>query len=233
MLRLACMRVKINQGKQFRPGLRYSFYEGPTQVCLHHTGGRRGHEQVYGTLLKRLLSIHFVVDMDGSVWQHAPLDEGVRAAGGANFSAIQIEVVSQGWTQRMSRRLGKPVLASGYWKHHTAEVHGKVRETWISWSDAQRASVAMLVEDLCDELGIPKKVPRDAEGNIVSTVFPDAWAVGVRRPPDAVKHKVIRKGALCVNPDGFRGVIGHFHLSYKKLDPSPYEFGLVAKAIGA
>lgn len=63
-------------------------------VVLHWTGGRRGAAGVFETLRERGLSVHFVVEADGTVWQFADCDRRCSHAGAANGWSIGVEIVN-------------------------------------------------------------------------------------------------------------------------------------------
>jgi len=76
-------------------GLRRSKGAVVDRVVLHHTGDRSA-EQTYGTLVDRGLSVHYIIDKDGTIYYL--LDESLRAAHafGFNDRSIGIEIVNLG-----------------------------------------------------------------------------------------------------------------------------------------
>ncbi len=82
--------------------------EDPQAIILHATGGPtyesvrntfegdtlRGRPELEGTANAVNVSAHFVIDRDGTIHQHAPLDFMCRGAIGYNWTALHIEVVS-------------------------------------------------------------------------------------------------------------------------------------------
>lgn len=172
-------------------------------IVLHHTGGLRPPEGVYWTLRARIgdtpktqdgLSVHFVVGVDGKTFQFAATDLVCLHASAANPYSVGIEFVSAGIA-------GTPM--------HASELeHGVVRQRYVDhihkrdialldFRPLQYGAMFQLVEHLCDELGIPRRVPVDADGQLL------------RRRMSA---RELAK---------FAGVMGHYHCHgpAPKVDP--------------
>lgn len=65
------------------------------RIILHHTGGST-FESAYNTLIKRGLSVHYVVDRDGTVHSLVDEDRTTYHARGWNARSIGIEIVNTG-----------------------------------------------------------------------------------------------------------------------------------------
>lgn len=154
-------------------------------VVVHHTAGKGSHHQVYSTLVKRGLSVHFCVNGDGEIWQYADASLRCSHAGAANSWSVGIEVVNP------AREI--PVRGDYPRQVVVEEIHGvDVRHT--TFTAEQVKSVLALTEALCRAYGLPHEVPM-ANGDVVATALPrdrlEAW----------------------------RGVLGHLHVTTRKLDP--------------
>lgn len=156
-----------------------------TAVVVHHTGGRGSHHQVYSTLVKRGLSVHFCVNGDGEIWQYADASARCAHAGTANGFTCGIEVVNPARETPMRGDFPRQVVVE--------EIHGvDVRHT--TFTSEQVKSVLALTEALCRAYGLPHEVPM-ANGDVVATALP--------------KERL----------EAFRGVIGHLHVTTRKVDP--------------
>ncbi len=145
-------------------------------VVLHWTGGEGGGAQVFRVLKERGLSVHFLIDRQGVVWQYA--DAALRCAhvGPGNARTIGIEMTNAA--------NGKSTVYPPY----VETIHGK-RFRCTPFSPEQTATAKVLVKALCDAYGLPFATPS------ISTVL---------------EPKVLRE---------YRGVLGHFHFTRRKVDP--------------
>mgnify|MGYP007071586013 CR=1 FL=1 len=170
-------------------------------VVLHWTGGAGGAEQVYRTLRSRIgpktrdgLSIHYVVEPDGTEVQMASLDLVCLHAGMMNDVSVGIEIVSPG----MAR-------GAAYERERKAGIKRDVYEDrlrgWrrplemLDFTAEQTTAVTLLVEQLCTKLSIPKRVPTDETGALLRRTM----------TPEEMR--------------AFSGVLGHYHCSTVKTDP--------------
>ena len=148
-------------------------------VGLHWTGGEGGGAQVHRVLKLRGLSVHFLVDQEGVIWQYA--DAGVRCShiGSANSTTVGIEI--------SNRANGKDHVRYPR-ERYQERVHGH-KFFCSSFYPAQVAATKELTEMLCKAYGLPFVTP----------------AVDTCLDPRSLKL--------------FRGVLGHFHVTRRKVDP--------------
>jgi N-acetyl-anhydromuramyl-L-alanine amidase AmpD len=174
-----------------------------TQPCrgivLHWTGGAGGPAQVYRTLRSRVgprtpdgLSIHYVVSAHGEVVQMAPHDLVCLHAGVANEWTVGVEIVSPGLPTRAWDRERRGGVERAI---YTDRVRGRRAVRMLDFTAAQDAAVTLLVESLCDALGIRRAVPLGADGSLL--------------------RRQMTAGEL----GAFSGVLGHYHCHPSKLDP--------------
>ncbi|MBS0632125.1 MAG: N-acetylmuramoyl-L-alanine amidase [Verrucomicrobia bacterium] len=173
----------------------------------------------FAILQKRRLSVHFLIDVDGTIYQTLDLVDAAQHATIANSRSVGVELAGIGaqppgqhkvfdqWYQRdaTGRTLlrlpahapltytGGPIrpdLVRG-------EVQGKTLEQY-DFTPEQYAALAKLTAALCRALPlIACDYPRDAAGRLM-----------VEKIPDAAYEK-------------FHGVLGHYHIQENKIDPGP------------
>lgn len=138
------------------------------------------------------LSVHVGIAADG-IWERWAPDELVCLhAGVANAWSLGIEVCSpgystgRGWALERERGIVR--------REYEDRVRGR-RVRMLDYTTAQLEAVALIVERWCMRWGIPRAVPREADGSLM------------RRPMTATELAV------------FRGVMGHYHCHESKNDP--------------
>jgi len=173
----------------------------------------------------RGLSVHFMLDIDGTIYQTCDLKERTYHATSSNDRSIGIEIANMGayaegekepfaqWyaTDENGRiritipeNLGDGGVRTKNFVGRPAtpgivvgEVQGKVRRQY-DLTPEQYASLAKLTASLC--MIFPKMTcdyPRDEEGRVVTSKLPD----------DRLRT--------------FTGILGHYHIQSDKSDPGP------------
>ena len=167
----------------------------------------------------RGLSVHFLLDVDGTLYQTLDLEWRARHAGSANTRSVGIEIAHMGAYGPDDTTLER--------YYHTAADGGLELRLPAAWSppsggpfrparrgsfrgtingsdlvqpdytEAQYVTLVALVKGLNRALGIPLRAPRGPDGDVV---------------PD-----VLSSADLAV----FSGVIGHNHVTRRKVDPGP------------
>ena len=174
---------------------------------------------------ERGLSVHFLLDIDGTIYQTLDLKERAWHATSANTRAIGIEIAQVGavplsQTNRLGPwyRLGPggtPRLTIPDWIEtngirtprfvgHPARdqpIIGTIQNETLMQYDftpQQYAALAKLTATLCRVFPLIQcDYPRNPQGQLISQKLPDA---------ELAK---------------FRGVLGHFHIQTEKVDPGP------------
>jgi len=177
-----------------------------TAVVLHHTSGSNLAPGVHHALKTRRdprtgkllnLSVHFVVEPNGTVYQFCDASmrcahagsaddtnqDGVRVSG--NSTTIGIEIVNPALRSAPPRGLPRPMI--------TETIHGE-KATVTGFTPAQVTSTIALVRSLCRAYGLPFAFPMDGAA-VLATTMPE------------LEFKA------------FRGVLGHLHLTSRKRDP--------------
>ncbi len=170
-------------------------------ILCHMTGAENPPAAVYNNMSRHAvygkrqpLSVHFVVDQKGVIYQMADAEmRGAHAIGkggerSANGWSIGIEFIGRGadW---------KKVPARGFHRPRATEVLHGVETTYEELFPAQIHAGVRLCEALCRLYNLPLRVPEDAHGGVFLRELGD----------DAY--------------DTFRGVLGHLHVEPGKVDP--------------
>jgi len=185
---------------------------GTSRTCfdvLHHQRG---------------LSVHFLLDLDGTLYQTLDLRETAWHSTKANDRSIGIEIAQIGarppeeaallreWYPQdelgpyveLPARLGDGGLRTQPFRGRPARsqlLEGRINGTRLLQYDFTREqyeSLARLTDTLCRVLPlIEARVPRDAGGGVPTGCLPDA------------------------EYEAFSGILGHYHVQANKLDPGP------------
>ncbi|MBI5771937.1 MAG: N-acetylmuramoyl-L-alanine amidase [Verrucomicrobia bacterium] len=173
----------------------------------------------------RGLSVHFMLDIDGTIYQTLDLKERAFHATTSNDRSIGIEIANMGayppgahkaldeWYQRdasgriaikVPERLGDPMIFTPNFTGRPTRsdlVPGNVQGTQLLQYDLtpeQYAALTKLTAALCKVFPkITPDYPRDAAGKLVTKKLPD----------DELKK--------------YGGVLGHYHVQTNKTDPGP------------
>jgi len=173
----------------------------------------------------RNLSVHFMVDLDGTIYQTLDVKERARHASGVNDRSVGVEIANIGayptsaatildeWYQRdtngqtrvilparfgdgglrITNFIARPARANAI----TNSIQGEILVQY-DFTPEQYNAIAHLVASLCAVLPeIRCEPPRDAEGNV---------------PAEKLTDEKL---------ESFQGVLGHYHLTTRKLDPGP------------
>jgi N-acetyl-anhydromuramyl-L-alanine amidase AmpD len=123
----------------------------PPWIVGHWTGGERGAKPIYDVLQARKLSIHFTVDLAGTVVQHAPLDRRCSHAGSVGNRGLGVEIANMGFP-RADGTSPRPF--------DVRVINGaKVRA--VRYTDAELAAWVALCEWCAQAFGWPRQVPRE------------------------------------------------------------------------
>lgn len=185
---------------------------GTSQNCFRILHERRG------------LSVHFMLDIDGTIYQTLDLKERAWHATKANDRSIGIEIASIGaypvkdaatldrWyaPEEFRRRITLPAAwGDGGVKTpnfvgrpaRRQAVVGQVQGQWLKMYDLtneQYEALIRLTATLCE-------------------VFPEIACDYPRRTDGSLETMVLDDAAF----DAYKGVLGHFHVQANKVDPGP------------
>ena len=182
----------------------------------------------------RGLSCHFLIDLDGTVYQTLDVKERAWHAAQANDRSVGIEISNVGafadltelaaWYKPDSDGVrivvpdelrGRLAADAVFRPRHDELVHGRVQEHELlqyDFTEAQYRSLEKLLVTLCRVLPrIRGRVPRDSNGEVLSRAFDS----------DEELH-------------AFEGLIGHSHVTKRKVDPGPaFDWDRVVNALRA
>lgn len=186
---------------------------------------------------QRQLSVHFLLDLDGTIYQTLDLREQAWHARAANARSIGIEIAQIGavppeeratlarwyeWTEAGTRLTLPAALGDGGLRTRAFEARPARREllrgpihgapyVQYDFTPEQYESLAALAATLARVFPrLELEAPRDREGRVRSDALSDAEEAA------------------------FRGVVGHYHLQTDKRDPGPaFDWeGFLARARG-
>ncbi len=167
----------------------------------------------------RGLSVHFLLDVDGTLYQTLDLAHRARHAGSSNSRSIGIEIAhfgaypkgsktlkqrwqltSDGLEINLPENLGPP--PGGPFFAASAEMHeGRINGSQLlqpDFTEAQYVTLSHLTDALIKIFPkIKRQVPRLANGDVDPNVL----------SADSLAN--------------FQGVLGHWHVTKKKIDPGP------------
>lgn len=135
-------------------------------IVLHHDVCLSS-KDCFRVLNKRGLSINFMVDCDGTVYQSVDCADSAQQAGSVNSWSVGIEVCNplevkyNTYYTTVKKLPPRPIIKS-------QKIHGKVYKNFLGYYPEQIQALEVLVKSLCEGLDIPKQTPDS------STVFPGA-----------------------------------------------------------
>jgi len=173
----------------------------------------------------RDLSVHFMLDLDGTIYQTLDLKERAWHATTSNSRSVGIEIANMGayvseeanplkkWYAKtedgkvritIPANLGDGGIRTKNFVGHPARpelVHGNIQgEDLIQYdfTPEQYKALAKLTATLCRIFPkIKCDYPKDSHGNLIRAKLPDS------------------------DLDAYQGVLGHFHVQTNKTDPGP------------
>lgn len=174
-----------------------------TQVVLHYDAAGTSRKCFEILHEVRGLSCHFLLDLDGIIYQTLDVMERAWHAGIANARSVGIEIANIGAypaertlaTRHRRTYPDRPVPPAH------SPVRGNVQGADLvqyPFTDEQYDALGKLVAALCRVLDIPAAAPRDPDGGIRSAVLESEQAIR-----------------------DFEGILGHFHVYAEKVDPGP------------
>lgn len=167
-------------------------------VVWHWTGGKTS-EGCVRALKSRGLSVHYTIDHDGTIREHAdPLLVVTQHVGQVKFrsGALSINAVSVGI--EIAHKGLAPSFDGDAWRReeYVSSVHGK-SVLLLRFAEPQVDAARWLARHLSERLSLPLEVPRDGERQLRTDVLDEATM------------------------RGFCGHAGHYHFAVGKTDPGP------------
>lgn len=151
-------------------------------------------ERCHKILKKRGLSVHFMIDNDGTIIQTMDTQDVAWHAGNRNVNekSIGVEISNAYYTKfqgtyEMNGFGPRPICED-------VEVHGRRLEPFLGFYPVQLEALKALIKSLNKAHNIPFDVPLDQQGNLATTT----------------NRRVVQ--------GKFRGVVNHLHRDKKKID---------------
>lgn len=194
------------------------------QFVIHYDVAGTTRQCFYILHDRRFLSVHFMLDLDGTIYQTLDAQERARHASAANNRSVGIEIANVGayptndttlaqWYEHdtngqpfvtLPARFGDGGLLTTNFIAHPARmeaitnsIHGRLLVQY-DFTPQQYAALAHLTAALCRALPLIKcDAPRDANGKVLQAKVPDAEL------------------------ENYQGLVGHYHLTTSKTDPGP------------
>ena len=135
-----------------------------------HWDGCTSASQCFHVLLERGLSVHLMLDGDGTVYQALDLaDARAWHAGDVNERSIGVEIQNPVRPHRNKWQSPPRELVVG------PGVHGGPSHEHLDFYDIQMRRVVELAEVLCERFGIPRDVPLGPGGDVLRTLAPSGF----------------------------------------------------------
>ena len=193
----------LRQRKGFKPLLNKrepSFFVCHWDVCLSS-------ESCYKVLQQRGLSVHFLIDNDGTIYQTMDMNDVAYHAGSRkwNDASIGVEISNAYYLQHqdwyVKQGLGKrPIIRD-------AVVHGQKLDPFLGFYPQQIQALRALMRAVNKATGIPLQAPLDRSKRTNTTV-----------------SKKCAEGR-------FEGFISHYHLTNNKIDCAGLDLDKILKEI--
>jgi len=184
---------------------------GTSRVCFKVLHDMRG------------LSSHFLLDVDGTIYQTLDVKERARHSGPANDRSVGVEIANMGAYEDEAEfdKWYKPD-AGGWPVFQPNEVNGStgIRTRGFVARPSRRELVAGRIHDR----DLYQYDLTDAQYDSLAKLSAALCRALPRILPDAPRaaNGEVRKGVL--SPDElakFRGILGHYHVTEDKIDPGP------------
>ena len=137
-------------------------------LLVLHWDGCHSSRQCFHTLLERQLSVHLLLDGDGTVYQALDLAQAAAwHAKGFNERSIGIEI--QNPVFAMGSEKGRAIITGPC--PHTGQIH-----THFDFTNAQKERIRRLATAVCDIFDIPHQLPRDHADQILASLAPPSFS---------------------------------------------------------
>tara|TARA_Y100000310_G_scaffold298886_1_gene333238 strand:- start:323 stop:1120 length:798 start_codon:yes stop_codon:yes gene_type:complete len=160
----------------------------------------------YNILKKRKISVHFLIDNDGAIYQTMDCNDIGYHAGNwkVNTKSVGVEISNAYYPKYQniyrSRGFGpRPI-------YNNVKVHGKTLEPFLGFYPVQKQAFQALAKALNKAYNIPLKAPMNGD-QLSQTIVPEVY-----------------KGT-------FKGVINHYHITKKKIDCAGFKLDEVLEEI--
>jgi hypothetical protein len=158
-------------------------------------------------LIKRGLSVQFMIDNDGTIYQAVDCNHICWHAAPVNNVSIGVEISNAVYTKYQNHYIKegfgpRPLIKK-------TEVHSGMYGPMLGFYDVQIDALKALIKAVHNYYGVPLEVPKDVSGKMFNTV-----------------HKKTDKEL-----QAFKGVVAHYHISKNKYDPICLDIDEVVSSI--
>ena len=168
------------------------------QFVVHHDGMGTSRDCFRVLHDERGLSVHFLIDNNGDIYQTLDLVECGFQAAGVNEISIGVELCSRG--DKLDLTANQQAMYEKYKRDKvTCIVNG---HQWLCWDYTKEQYDAMI-----------------ALGRTLSRVFP---GLPQTYPQDGAGEPM--RDTLGSDPRAYAGYLGHYHVTNQKWDPGPWDF---------
>lgn len=181
--------------KERKPNMFVSHWD----VCLSS-------KSCFNILKKRKLSVHFLIDNDGTIYQTMDCNDIAYHAGNrtVNNNSIGVEISNAYYPKYQDLYKKRGFGPRPLWKG--AKVHGRELEPFLGFYPVQEKAFLALAKALNNAYGIALKTPT-VNDKPVKTVYPK-----------------VRNGT-------YNGIVNHYHITTRKIDCAGFEIDKILKNI--
>ena len=173
------------------------------QFVIHHDGCQSSADCFHVLHDERGLSVHFLIDNDGTIYQTLDLVEGAFHATGVNEISVGVELCNRGKVELDGPEFYKRKFGINR-DIARVQIHRSNYEMW-AYTPGQYGAMFALGKALSKILpNLPQVFP-EYNGYILPT-----WMA---------------------EPRGFAGYLGHYHVTNQKWDPGAFDFKLLCQKI--
>ena len=197
-------------GFKSRPGTYYNYAgkeDRKVTMFVNHWDVCLSSESCAKVLNKRGISVHFLIDNDGTIYQMLDTQHGAWHAGSVNECSIGVEISNAYYTKYQSwyEKNGyssRPVVEDAW-------VHGNKLEKHLGFYDVQIQALQALWKSCHERYGIPYSAPESGNDDFLTST----------------------KYESSVYNKKFKGFVSHYHQSRKKIDCAGLDIALLLKGV--
>jgi len=150
-------KLKISHELKF-PFDSYRQRKKPISMIVVHWNVTFSAHSCFNVLVSRNLSTHFIVDVDGTVYQTLdPVECAAKHAGRVNSISIGIDISNPVLIKYHKKQPSRKIIQD-------VSVNGSKLTKYLDFFEHQKEVALKLVKKLCKLFGIPENVPCDRKG---------------------------------------------------------------------
>ena len=172
------------------------------QFVVHHDGCQDSRMCFHVLHNERGLSVHFLIDNDGTIYQTLDLVDCAFHAAGVNEISVGVELANRGDAHALSQRLSRQARQGDLQDQRPPVPRLRLH--------ARRRSTSMI-----------------SIGKTLARIFPNLPQVYPARRRRRASRGT-RCAATCASIPGY---LGHYHVTDQKWDPGPFDFKFFASKI--